>query len=196
MRVRTYSPHTSRNRLCPTKIPKQHKLVTKAWPNLFYIFPTRPKLNMVHLKLMVFPSSEYPIPGCHFQVNHVKLWESMKTSLHVKLWDGKSWKQPTNLNQTSIQPTQAPSLGFATPPWRRTWGGLGQPASTIFTVGVDHYDALVTSNTCKFGRYKLRGSNVQNAHWILKYFMWGPINYGKWTKISIWNFPGKSSTKL
>ena len=118
-----------------------------------------------------FLRSESPIPGCHFQVNH------------AKLWDGKSWKRPTNLQPTSIQPNNFCTFArFRHSTMARTWGGLGQPTSRIFTVSVDHYVALVTSNTCEFGWYKLRGSNVQNAHWILKCFMWGPINYGKCTK--------------
>ena len=42
-----------------------------------------PKFNVWNPKNAGFPNSESPIQGCHFQVNHLKLWEGlMEEILH------------------------------------------------------------------------------------------------------------------
>ena len=41
--------------------------------------------NMVHLKMMGFQIQKLLFPGCHFQVNHVELWEGVTTKIPQRI---------------------------------------------------------------------------------------------------------------
>ena len=56
-------------------LPNVYQFQSVGCENMVFDNGTLRKFNMLHFKMMVPFKASLELPGCHFQVKHVKLWE-------------------------------------------------------------------------------------------------------------------------